>query len=33
VTAWTTQRNEQGAKIKWCFSLDNARTKLARLYP
>jgi hypothetical protein len=33
VTAWTKRRNEQRAKIKWCFNLDNARTKLARLYP
>lgn len=33
VTAWTKQRNAQAAKIKWCFNLDNARTKLARLYP
>jgi hypothetical protein len=33
VSAWTHQRNEQAVKIKWCFNLDNARTKLARLYP
>jgi transposase len=33
VTAWTSDRNERGVKIKWCFNLDNARTKLARLYP
>lgn len=33
VTAWTQRRNAQAVKIKWCFNLDNARTKLARLYP
>jgi hypothetical protein len=33
VTAWTSRRNEQAVKINWCFNLDNARTKLARLYP
>jgi transposase len=33
VSTWTHQRNEQAVKIKWCFNLDNARTKLARLYP
>lgn len=33
VTAWTMRRNAQAVKIKWCFNLDNARTKLARLYP
>lgn len=33
VNAWTQRRNAQAVKIKWCFNLDNARTKLARLYP
>jgi transposase len=33
MTAWTNQRNAQAVKIKWCFNLDHARTKLARLYP
>ena len=33
VSAWTQRRNAQAVKIKWCFNLDNARTKLARLYP
>lgn len=33
VAAWTQQRNLQAVQIKWCFNLDNARTKLARLYP
>lgn len=30
---WTERRNQQQAKIKWCFDLTKARTKLARLYP
>jgi hypothetical protein len=33
VTAWNQRRNAQAVKIKWCFNLDNARTKLVRLYP
>jgi hypothetical protein len=32
VTAWTQERNARGVKINWCFNLENARTKLARLY-
>jgi transposase len=32
VTAWTRDRNAREVKIKWCFNLDHARTKLARLY-
>jgi len=30
---WTAQRNQQAAKINWCFDVSKARTKLARLYP
>jgi hypothetical protein len=30
---WTCRRNEQHAKITWCFDVAQARTKLARLYP
>lgn len=30
---WTQQRNDAKAKIKWCFDVSQARTKLARLYP
>lgn len=30
---WTTARNEQSAKINWCFDVTQARTRLARLYP
>jgi len=33
VTAWTKHRNAHAVMIKWCFNLDHARTKLARLYP
>ena len=30
---WTQQRNAAETKIKWCFDVSQARTKLARLYP
>ena len=30
---WTQQRNEHHSRIKWCFDVSQARTKLARLYP
>ena len=30
---WTAQRNEQEAKINWCFDVASARTRLTRLYP
>jgi DDE superfamily endonuclease len=32
-TAWTLDRNLRQATVHWQFSLENARTKLARLYP
>lgn len=32
-TCWTQQRNEQQARIQWCFDVSQARSKLARLYP
>lgn len=32
-TRWTQQRNAQQARIKWCFDVSQARTRLARLYP
>lgn len=32
VSTWTQQRNDLAVRIKWCFNLDQARTKLARLY-
>lgn len=33
VTAWQNHRNAQHATVHWQFSVENARTKLARLYP
>jgi hypothetical protein len=33
VAAWTERRNAEKAMIQWCFTVTDARTKLARLYP
>ena len=33
VAAWQARRNAQRATVRWQFSLQKARTKLARLYP
>lgn len=33
IAAWEHQRNESGAKIKWMFTAEKARTKMARAYP
>jgi len=33
VAAWETARNEQHATIHWQFTVEDARTKLHRLYP
>jgi hypothetical protein len=33
IDAWQRQRNEAGARIKWKFTTQNARHKLARAYP
>ena len=33
VAAWQKQRNASGARIKWKFTTQKARTKLARAYP
>lgn len=33
VAAWQAARNQQRAKIKWCFDVTKARTKLKKLYP
>ncbi len=33
VAAWEAARNEQRATIRWQFTVDDARTKLHRLYP
>ena len=33
IQAWQRQRNASGARIKWLFTTQTARTKLARAYP
>ena len=33
VKAWQQQRNASGARIKWMFTTERARNKLARAYP
>jgi len=33
IAAWERQRNHSGARIKWMFTLDNPRSKMARAYP
>jgi transposase len=33
VDAWLQRRNASGARIKWMFSTDKAREKMARAYP
>jgi transposase len=33
IAAWEYQCNSQGARIKWMFTTDRARAKLARAYP
>lgn len=33
IAAWQKQRNASGARIKWKFTTQKARTKLARAYP
>ena len=33
IAAWEGDRNEQGVKTKWMFKVEDARTKLKRLYP
>lgn len=33
VAAWENQRNNSGASIKWMFSTEQARLKLAKAYP
>ena len=33
VRAWTVKRNAKSAKINWQFKTQDARIKLARLYP
>ena len=33
IAAWEKQRNDTKACIKWMFTVDRARSKLARAYP
>jgi hypothetical protein len=33
IAAWQKKRNASGARIKWRFTTEKARTKLARAYP
>ena len=33
IAAWQRQRNQDGARIKWMFTTDKARTKMGRAYP
>lgn len=33
IAAWETCRNEQGGTIKWMFTVEKAREKMARCYP
>ena len=33
VSAWTSNRNAENTKTNWHFTTDDARTKLAQLYP
>ncbi len=33
VKAWQQQRNASDARVKWMFTTERARTKLARVYP
>ena len=33
IATWQKQRNETGARIKWRFTTERARVKLARAYP
>jgi hypothetical protein len=33
IAAWLRQRNHSGERIKWMFTVDKARSKMARAYP
>jgi hypothetical protein len=33
ITAWEDQRNAAGAGVRWMFTTERARAKLARAYP
>jgi transposase len=33
IAAWTCSRNASGARIRWMFTVDKARSKMRRSYP
>ena len=33
IAAWQAQRNAAGARVKWMFTTEKARAKIARAYP
>jgi hypothetical protein len=33
IKAWEKQRNDSSARVKWMFTTERARVKLARAYP
>ena len=33
VAAWEQQRNKEEAKIRWTFTVSDARVKLTKIYP
>ena len=33
VRAWARQRNDDGVRVNWRFTIDRAREKLYRVYP
>jgi hypothetical protein len=33
VAQWERTRNKEGARVRWRFTVENARTKLGRAYP
>jgi len=33
IAAWQRQRNHSGARIKWMFTVDKARSNMVRAYP
>jgi len=33
IAAWERRRNDSGERIKWMFTSDKARQKMARAYP
>jgi len=33
IAAWQRQRNHSGARIKWMFTIDKARSNMVRAYP